>query len=296
MKLSIATLIKAAALGGLVLAGAAAAEPTAPEIMRVVDRTYRQAFLTAALKVQLSTCRYTVKDDVITCREKPRVTVLEVAEKKFGEANLDSRSIALVLQPVADKGVGMLSHEYFEVGRDNDVQLYLPALGKIRRVVSGAGGNEDGGSFFGTEYFTDDTQIRKVDEFTYTLLREDAYEERPVWVVESVPTAERARKTQYGKSEIWIDQERHVIVREDIFNRAGKFYRQRLNREFVERDGVWLARLQTMNNLNTRRISAIQNLASTYHRDVPDELVSERSLTDFAFRERTLETLRAYYE
>jgi hypothetical protein len=269
---------------------------TATDIMKSSDDMYRKAFTTAVIKVKLSTCRYVVAHGGMHCKESPRVTVLEVGEKKWGADKKDSRAISLVLQPVTDKGIGMLTYEYADSDRENDVLLYLPALEKVRRVVSGGDGNEDGGSFFGTEFFVDDTQLKKVDDYTYTLVGEDVQDGRPVWVVESTPTEKRARKTQYGKSRLWVDKERKLILREDIYNRAGKMYRQRLNKDFALIDNVWIARQQTMNNLSTNRITLIQNLSAAYNKDVPDELMSERSLTDFTFKEKILATLRSHYK
>lgn len=269
---------------------------TATDIMKSSDDMYRKAFTTAVIKVKLSTCRYVVAHGGMNCKESPRVTVLEVGEKKWGADKKDSRAISLVLQPVTDKGIGMLTYEYADSDRENDVLLYLPALEKVRRVVSGGDGNEDGGSFFGTEFFVDDTQLKKVDDYTYTLIGDDVQDGRPVWVVESTPTEKRARKTQYGKSRLWVDKERKLILREDIYNRAGKMYRQRLNKDFALIDNVWIARQQTMNNLSTNRITLIQNLSAAYNKDVPDELMSERSLTDFTFKEKILATLRSHYK
>jgi Outer membrane lipoprotein-sorting protein len=290
-----ATLVKAATFCCLTLPAPLWALE-AKDLMRSVDDMYRKAFTTAVVKTQLATCKYEVKNGNINCREKPRITVLEVGEKKWGTEQKDDRSIALVLQPVTDKGVGMLTYEYYESGRENDVLLYLPALGKVRRLVSGTDGNEDGGSFFGTEFFSDDVQLLKVDEYTYTILREDVCDNNPVWVVEAVPTAERSRRTAYEKLILWVDKDRKLILREDIFNRAGKLYRQRLNKDFVKVDNVWIARQQTMNNLVDNRISAIQNISVTYNKELPDEMLTERSLTDFTFREKNLGILRTFYK
>ena len=266
------------------------------QFMKSVDDSYRKAFNTAVVKTQLVTCKYEFKNGSITCREKPRITVLEVGEKKWGIAQKDDRSIALVLEPVTDKGVGLLTYEYYEPGRENDVMLYLPALGKVRRLVSGSDGNEDGGSFFGTEFFSDDVQLMKVEEYNYNVVREEAYDNHPCWVIEATPTAERARKTAYEKLVMWIDKDRKLILRQDIYNRAGKLYRQRLNKDFVKVDDVWIARQQTMNNLVDDRISAIQNISVTYNKDLPDDMLSERSLTDFTFREKNLAILRTFYK
>lgn len=265
---------------------------SADQIMQASDRTYRSAFTTALIKVQLTSCRFAVKNDEISCRDTPRISVLEAVEQKKGADHKDSHSIAMVLQPVTDKGVGMLTYEYYDGARENDVLLYLPALGKTRRVVSGGRGNEDGGSFFGSAFYVDDTQLMKIDQFTFKLIGEEVHDQRPVWVIEATPNARRAEKTRYGKLNLWVDKERKLIVRQDIFNKAGKFYRQRINTEYTQVDGVWVAKRQTMKDMATQRMSVISNRSAAYGRPVPDDLVSERSLTDVTYRERELAALR----
>lgn len=294
MKTFRSAVARALAIGCLIVPLRLPAAMNGSEIMKMVDDVNRKAFTTAVVKTQLSTCKYEKMDQGIRCKEKPRVVVLEVGEKKYGADNRDGRSIALVLQPITDKGIGMLRYEYYDTHRENENLLYLPALGKVRRLVSGSD-NEDGGAFFGTEFFGDDAQARKIDEFTYELLREETYDGRPTWVVQVTPTAERAKKTAYGKLIVWIDQERKIYLKDDIYNRAGKLYRQRLYKKYTLIENVWLARQQTMNNLSTQRITSIDNLSVTYHREVPDEVMTERSLTDFTFRERNLALLRTYY-
>jgi hypothetical protein len=294
MRTSWGAIARVLAIGCLMVPLRLPAAMNGPEIMKMVDDVNRKAFNTAVVKTQLSTCKYEKSDNGIRCKDKPRVVVLEVGEKKYGGDNRDGKSIALVLEPISDKGVGMLRYEYYEANRDNENFLYLPALGKVRRLVSGSD-NEDGGSFFGTEFYGDDAQARKINEFTYQLLREETYDDRPTWVIEVTPTAERAKKTAYGKLVVWIDQERKIYLKEDIYNRSGKLYRQRLYRKYTLIDNVWLSRSQTMNNLATNRITSIDNISVTYHREVPDEVLTERSLTDFTFRERNLALLRTYY-
>jgi hypothetical protein len=265
---------------------------SAAEIMKATDLAYRTAFTTALIRIQLSTCRFVIKGEAINCREKPRINVVEAVEKKWGADKKESRSISMMLQPVSDKGVGMLSYEYYDADRENDILLYLPALGKTRRIVSGGGGNEDGGSFFGSEFFVDDTRMIKIEQYTYKLLGGETYEGRPVWVVEATPNAKRSQKTQYGKINFWIDKERKLIVRQDIFSKAGKLYRQRLNTQYTQVNGVWIAKRQTMKNLAAQRITVINNLFVAYNIDVVSELVSERSLTDVTYREREFDALR----
>jgi hypothetical protein len=285
----------AAAAAGCLSAPAMASTMSAAEVMKSVDSVSRKSFSSAVVKTQLSTCKYRLQDSAIACKEKPRVTLLEVGEKKYGADNQDSRSIALVMQPVSDKGIGLLTYEYAQSGKENDVLLYLPALSKVRRLVSGSDGNEDGGSFFGTEFFVDDVQLKKLEDFSYNMVREEAFEGRPAWVIELIPTERRARRTAYDKLVLWIDKERKVILKEDLYNRSAKLFKQRLNRDYAQVDNVWIARQQTMNNLITNRITSIENVSVTYNKPVPDELFTERSLTDFTFREKNLGVLRTFY-
>jgi hypothetical protein len=285
----------AAAAAGCLSAPAMASTMSAAEVMKSVDSVSRKSFSSAVVKTQLSTCKYRLQDSAIACKEKPRVTLLEVGEKKYGVDNQDSRSIALVMQPVSDKGIGLLTYEYAQAGKENDVLLYLPALSKVRRLVSGSDGNEDGGSFFGTEFFVDDVQLKKLEDFSYNMVREETFEGRPAWVIELIPTERRAKRTSYDKLVLWIDKERKVILKEDLYNRSAKLFKQRLNRDYAQVDNVWIARQQTMNNLITNRISSIENVSVTYNKPVPDELFTERSLTDFTFREKNLGVLRTFY-
>ena len=87
-----------------------------------------------------------------------------------------------------------------------------------------------------------------------------------------------------------------MFLREDIYNRAGKLYRRRLLTNYAQVDNVWIARQQTMNNLLTNRITMIQNLSAAYNMEIPDEVMTERSLTDSIFKEKTLATLRRHYK
>lgn len=285
----------AAAAAGCLSVPAMASTMSAADVMKSVDSVSRKSFSSAVVKTQLSTCKYRLQDSAIACKEKPRVTLLEVGEKKYGADNQDSRSIALVMQPVSDKGIGLLTYEYAQAGKENDVLLYLPALSKVRRLVSGSDGNEDGGSFFGTEFFVDDVQLKKLEDFSYTMVREETFENRPAWVIEATPTERRAKRTAYDKLVLWIDKERKVILKEDLYNRSAKLFKQRLNRDYAQVDNVWIARQQTMNNLITNRITSIENVSVTYNKPVPDELFTERSLTDFTFREKNLGVLRTFY-
>src|SRR5438128_393909 len=70
MKSFVRALIEVVILGfGAMPVGAFATD--ALEIMKQVDDSYRKAFTTAVVKVQLSTCKYVANNDGLSCKEKP---------------------------------------------------------------------------------------------------------------------------------------------------------------------------------------------------------------------------------
>jgi hypothetical protein len=52
----------------------------------------------------------------------------------------------------------------------------------------------------------------------------------------------------------------------------------------------------TSDHSRSRRGSAGSAMSAAYNKEVPDELMTERSLTDFTFKEKILATLRSHYK
>ena len=100
---------------------------TGMEIMELVEESQRATSDSAFNRMQLSTCRFGVKDSRITCAERPRVKALESVGKNFGLNLKDTKNITIVLEPAAERGIGMLSFAYDQSDRDNETWLYLSA-------------------------------------------------------------------------------------------------------------------------------------------------------------------------
>ncbi len=57
---------------------------------------------------------------------------------------------------------------------------------------------------------------------------------------------------------------------------------------------VWVAKKMTMNNLVTNRVTHMSLYSVAFNIDIPGEFLTQRTLTDFAFRERELAKLRRH--
>lgn len=267
---------------------------TGREILEKMEDYQRATSNSAFNRMQMSSCLYGVKDSRITCAERPRIKALESVGINYGPENKDTKSIAIVLEPAAEKGIGMLSYTFDDPERDNETWLYLSALGKVKRIASGNSDDDsEPASFFGSEFTTEDMDNGKLEEYEINIIEETTTVGRPVWKIEAIPNEERARKTRYGRSVIYVDKERYVALRNELFDKYGQEIKRMLASKVEQVNGVWTARSITMMNLVTNRLSNIAILEINTGIDIPDEFLTQRTLTDVAFRERELEKLRS---
>jgi len=98
-----------------------------------------------------------------------------------------------------------------------DQWIFLPSLGRVRRIAA----SEGGGSFMGTDFSYDDISSvdREVSLDTHTLLREETLDGKSCYVIQSVP---KDTSWQYSKTVSWIDRESNLLYKIEMYNRRGE--------------------------------------------------------------------------
>lgn len=267
---------------------------SAREIMSTVEDYQRVISDSAFNRIQLSSCRFGLQDNQITCAERPRVKALESVGINLGDDKRDTKAVTIVLEPASERGIGMLNFSYDDAQLDNETWLYLSALGTVKRIASGNSDDDtEPASVFGSEFTTEDQDTGKLEEYEITMLEEATESGREVWKIQTVPNAERARKTRYGRTVQYIDKERYVALRVDMYDRHDREVKRLMASRVEQINGVWVARSLTMMNLVTNRLSNMAILEINTGIDVPENFLTQRTLTDVAFREAELEKLRA---
>ena len=269
-------------------------ELTGFEIMKRSDDAVRSTNDSSFIRMQLSSCKFGVTQGRITCAERARVKSLESVAKNYGPELKDTKSVTITLEPAAERGIGMLSFAYDDSERDNETWLYLSALGRVKRIAAGNSEEEtEPASLFGSEFTTEDTDTGKLEEYTINLLGETTQAGRDVWQIEMIPNAERARKTRYSRTVHYIDKERFVALRSEMYDQ----YEREVKRLMASRvelvNDIWMARSLTMMNLVTNRLSNMAFVEIYTDLNIEDEFLTQRTLTDAAYRETELEKLRS---
>ena len=268
----------------------------AKDIMDKVD-TQQRAVADSTLSLShLSSCPFAKKNKKISCTESPRIKLMESVTRQNGEHKKDSQSISIVLEPAREKGIGMLTYSYDDDLKNTESWLYLSALGKVKRMASGSGEDQEPVAFFGSEFTTEDMESGKTDEYDYDILQEGSYSGHQVWVIEAKPKAVRLKKTHYSKLLFWIEKERLVALKVQTYDRHAKLSKRIMFKGFENIKGLWLARDMTIYNLKINRLSRLKTLKIAMGVKVESDFLTQRSLNDFAFREETLASLRQYFK
>lgn len=264
------------------------------EIMQLVEDVQRRTNDSSFNRMQLSSCKFGVTDGRITCAERPRVKSLESVSKNYGAELKDTKSVTITLEPAAERGIGMLSYAYDEAGRDNETWLYLSTLGRVKRIAAGDTDEEtEPASLFGSEFTTEDTDTGKLEEYSFNILEETTISGREVWKLEMIPNEERARKTRYSRQVHYVDKERLVTLRSEMYDRYDKEIKRLMASRVELVNDVWMSRSLTMMNLVTNRLSNMAFVEIYTDLSIDDEFLTQRTLTDAAYRETELESLRA---
>ena len=277
----------------LFITNLAQAEMTARELVQKMNDNQLLTTDSSFNLLQLTSCKYGTHNGKLKCVEKPRIKLLEIAQINLGADNKDSQSITIILEPASEKGIGMLTYTYDASDQDNETWLYLSALGKVKRIASGRDDEDtEPTSVFGSEISTEDQETGKLDHYTYKILQSGNYKGRPVAVIESLPTIEGAKHTRYGKLRTWVDRERFISLKIQMFDRHGNAIKHVSAAKVEQINGIWLARSVTFKNLVSQRLTNMNIKTINFGLNIDAKFLTQRALTDQGFRQRHLQSLR----
>jgi len=144
---------------------------------------------------------------------KERIRELKTASSK-NDAGVE-KSLIRFLSPADVRGTGFLSIDRPD-GADEQY-LYLPALGKPRRLSS----EERGGSFMGSDLSYEDLSPT-IDDYTYTLISTEEIGDKEVYVVESQPVSAKVREdVGFAKKIYWIRKDIMTLIKAEFADSSG---------------------------------------------------------------------------
>jgi outer membrane lipoprotein-sorting protein len=125
-----------------------------------------------------------------------------------------SRTMIVFNSPAGQKGTRFLSIE--NRSGNTDQWIFLPSLGKSRRIAS----SESGGSFMGTDFSYDDMSLmnREADDDRHIIVVEETLNGAACYVIQSIP---KESNYQYSKTISWVDKANSRIYKAELYDKKG---------------------------------------------------------------------------
>ena len=185
------------------------------------------------------------------------------------------RTLVRFSYPNDIKNTALLVWEHPE--SDDERFLYLPALGRVRRVA----GEQKQESFVGSDLSYEDIGGRDIADYTYAFTNENATwtaadgSRPPAWSMES-----KAKDTnaEFPRSVSLVLKDRFIVVQADIFNRRNERAKHFEVRKLERVEGIWTVLDLAVANERDKTRTELTTTSVDYNVGLTEDDFSRRQL------------------
>jgi len=198
-------------------------------------------------------------------------TVTERLVDQYGADSDDKEQAVIIFQkPASVAGTRFLT---IREGDNDDKWIFLPSLGKVRRIASSEGSS----SFMGTDFSYDDLSAsnRDVEEDTHSILGEELLNGHDCWIIESVP---KDSGYQYSKIMHWIEKNSFVEWKSEMYDKQGDQVKVLESLSFEDIQGNYTPVKTRMTNVQTGTSTTVETSIIKYNDAIPESVFTTRFL------------------
>lgn len=149
--------------------------------------------------------------------------------------------------------------------------LYVPSVDLVKRISA----DDKNSSFVGSDFTYEDVSGRHWTEDNHTLLSENTYNDRAVYVIESIPKEPYkgfARKVSY------IDKENFLPLKEEYYDDKDRLERIYTAEKVEEIEGINTATVRKMENVRKNQYTLVEFTGIDYNVGAGEDIFTERYL------------------
>ena len=192
---------------------------------------------------------------------------LSAFTKREGEKK--SKTILFFNSPADVKGTSFLV--WTDENKQDKQWLYLPALQRVRQISTGGKGE----SFMGTELTFYDMGSQDINDYNFTLLKEESLNSEICHVIKAVP-----KKVEfYNEITLWIRKANLIPIKAVFYDTKGQYLKQGLFTNVKNIQGINTpTHIEIYNEQNGRKtIIDLNNII--YDSGLKDNMFTERFMT-----------------
>ena len=221
---------------------------------------------------------YVSRDATFELTDRRGITRVEKTtgyRKYFGD---EKRTVIFYTEPSNVRGTGFLTWDYPDIDAEDDQWLYLPALGKVRRISA----SDRGDYFLGTDLTYEEIKKEnkiEIDDYNFSLLGESEVDGAAVVEVEAIPVNETvARELGYSRIVLSIDPQIQMSRHSEYWDVNGNHLKTIHNGNIEQIDGIWTVTEVTVINHKTDHRTRLLFENIDYKTEVPDRTFNRQML------------------
>ncbi|WP_041611486.1 outer membrane lipoprotein-sorting protein [Treponema primitia] len=191
------------------------------------------------------------------------ITERNIDQYSKDDAEGNERTVVVFQSPASVRGTRFLTIDKSAGGSDR--WIFLPNLGKVRRIAA----SESGGSFMGTDFSYDDMSLmnRGAEKDTNTIVREETLNGATCYVIQSVP---KDSDFPYSKTISWIDKSTSVVYKSEMYDRRGALLKTMESGDLKEVQGRLTATQTTVSTVSAGTSTTIYMDIIKYDDPIPE--------------------------
>jgi Outer membrane lipoprotein-sorting protein len=185
------------------------------------------------------------------------------------------RLLIRFLYPNDIKGTGFLVLEH--PGADDERFLYLPALGRVRRIA----GEEKQGSFVGSDFTYEDMGGRDLADYTYAVVQDAVTWTGPdgrAWPAWRLESRAKDPNATYPRVVSTVLKDIFVVAAAESFSRRDEVLKTFEVRRLAQVSGIWTALDMAMQNRRDRTKTELEVTKAEYNVGLKEADFSRREL------------------
>ena len=143
-------------------------------------------------------------------------------------ANDGDRSMVIFDRPRDVAGTVFLN--FTHRNKDDDQWLYLPALGRVKRIAS----SNKSGPFMGSEFSYEDLSSPEVEKYDYLRLDDETEDDREYFVLQRTP---KDLRSGYRRMVVWLDKDHYRAFKVDFYDRRDTLLKTLTTQQFTRHAG-----------------------------------------------------------
>ncbi len=184
-----------------------------------------------------------------------------------------NKIMMIFLEPKDIKGTGLLTWEHKD--GDDDQWLYLPELGKEKRIASSGKKNK----FMGTDFAFEDLRPENLNTHKYNLIGSEQIEGKDCFVIEALPVGKEEKESGYSKRKLWIRKDISFTVKIEFYDKKGKLIKVQENKNAKNVSGmVWRSDEIVMKDLGEEHQTSLIVQSRSINKGMDDDFFSLRKL------------------